>query len=77
MVLVTKNDGSILYCIDYRQFTKVTVKDSYLLPHTQDCFDFLQGSKWLMILDLESGLWQIEMDPQDSEKSTFLSMSGL
>ena len=52
VVLVTKKDGSIWYCIDYRQLNNVTVKDSYHLPDSQDCLDFLQGSKWLTTLDL-------------------------
>ena len=46
VVLVTKKDGSIRYCIDYRQLNNITIKDSYPLPHTQDCLDSLQGATW-------------------------------
>ena len=77
VVLVTKKDGSIRYYIDYRQLNNITVKDSYPLPHTQDCLDFLQGSKLLTTLDLQIGYLQIEMDPHDREKTAFSSMSGL
>lgn len=37
--LVTKTDGSICYYVDNRKLNNVTVKDSYPLPHTQDCLD--------------------------------------
>ena len=77
VVLVTKKDGSIRYCIDYRQLNDITLKDSYPLPHPQDCLEALRESKWFSTLDLQSGYWQIEMDPKDREKTAFASMSGL
>ena len=33
VILVTKKDGSIRYCIDYRQLNSITSKNSYPLPH--------------------------------------------
>ena len=65
---ITKPDGSIRYCIDYRQLHDVTLKDSYPLPHTQDCLESLREAKWFSTLDLQSGYWQIEMDQKDKEK---------
>ena len=77
VVLVTKKDGSIRYCIDYRQLNNITTKDSYHLPHPQDCLESLREAKWYSTLDLQSGYWQIEMDPEDREKTAFASLSGL
>ena len=77
IVLVTKKDGSIRYCIDYRQLNNITLKDSYPLPHPQDCLESLRESKWFSTLDLQSGYWQVEVDPKDKEKTAFTSMSGL
>ena len=76
-VLVTKKDGSIRYCIDYRQLNDITFKDSYPSPHPQDCLEALQESKWFSTLNVQSGYWQIEMDLKDREKTAFASMSGL
>ena len=77
VVLVKKKDGSIRYCIDYRRLNDLTVKDSYPLPLTQDCLDELSGSSWFSTLDLQSGYWQIEVDPNDRQKTAFASRSGL
>ena len=41
VVLVSKKDGSIRYCIDYRQLNDITLKDSYPLPHPQDYLEAL------------------------------------
>ena len=77
VVLVRKKDGSIRYCVDYRKLNAVTIKDSYPLPLTQDCLDELSGSSWFSTLDLQSGYWQIEVDPNDRQKTAFASRSGL
>ena len=71
VVLVTKKDGSIRYCIEYRQLNNITIKDSYHLPHPQDCLESLREAKWFSTLDLQSDYWQIEMDPEDCEKNSF------
>ena len=54
IVSVTKN-GSIRYCIDYRQLNNITFKDSYPLPHRQDCLESLRESKRFSTLDLQNG----------------------
>ena len=35
------------------------------------------GSSWFSTLDLQSGYWQIEVDPNDRQKTAFVSSSGL
>ena len=43
-VLVTKPDGSLRWCVDWRRLNSVTVKDSYPMPRVEDCLDALSGS---------------------------------
>ena len=71
VVLVRKKDGSLRFCIDYRPLNKITVKDSYRLPSIAESLDLLSGASLFSCLDLASGYWQVEMDPDDKEKTAF------
>jgi len=77
IVLVTKKDGSVRFCIDYRTLNSVTKKDAYPLPRIDEALDTLTGAKWFCTLDLASGYWQVEMDPGDRPKTAFASQHGL
>ena len=76
-VLVTKKDGKTRFCVDFREVNKVTVKDAYPLPRIEDCIDNLEGAEWFCTLDLQSGFWQVEVDPRDRQKTAFATRSGL
>ena len=77
IVLVKKKDGSTRFCVDYRKVNKVTRKDAYPLPRVDDTLDTLAGAKWFSTLDLISGYWQVEMHPDDREKTAFCTLEGL
>ena len=70
IMLVQKKDGSIRFYVDYR-------KDSYPLPRVDDLLDSLEGAQWFSTLDLASGYWQVEVDPQHREKTAFNTGQGL
>ena len=57
--------------------TAVTKKDANPLPHIQDVFDQLTGSKILSTLDLKSGYWQLPMEPRSIPKAAFTCHLGL
>ena len=77
IVLVQKKDGSTRFCVDYRKVNSVTRKDAYPLPRVDDTLDTLAGSKWFSTLDLLSGYWQVEVDPEDRQKTAFCTPDGL
>ena len=77
VVLVPKKDGSFRFCIDYRKVNAVTRKDAYPLPRVDDTLDTLAGSHWFSTLDLLSGYWQVEVSPEDREKTAFCTHEGL
>ena len=69
VVLVPKKDGTLRFCVDYRQLNSITSKDAYPLPHVDETLDTLAGSVWFTTLDLISGYWQVEVKPEDHEKT--------
>lgn len=77
VVLVRKKDGTLRFCIDFRRLNDCTKKDAYPLPRIDECLDCLSGSQWFCTLDLASGYWQVAMDPEDKEKTAFITHSGL
>jgi hypothetical protein len=48
IVMVTKNDGTIHFCCDFRRLNKETVKDCQLLPRIDDTLVALSGLKCLV-----------------------------
>ena len=76
VVLVRKKDGSARFCVDYRRVNSVTNKDAYPLPRVYDT-DTLAGSQVFTTLDLISGYWQVEVKPEDREKTAFCTSEGL
>ncbi|GFW62725.1 hypothetical protein TNCV_2624881 [Trichonephila clavipes] len=68
IVLVKKKDCSTRFCVDYRQLNDVTKRDNYPLPRIDDT---LAGTTWFSTLDLMSCYWQVEISPDDKEKTAF------
>jgi hypothetical protein len=76
VLFVSKPDGSLRMCIDYRALNKITVKNRYPIPRIDDLLDQLNGAKVFSSLDLMSGYWQLRMDPADVPKTAFRVPQG-
>ena len=55
----------------------MTKKDAHPLPRVEDIFDTLANSKIFTTLDLAMGYHQVELHPDDREKTAFSTPFGL
>ncbi|GJX23704.1 reverse transcriptase domain-containing protein [Tanacetum coccineum] len=63
-------------CIDYRKLNDATRKDHFPLPFMDQMIERLAGNEFYCFLDGFSGYFQIPIDPQDQEKTTFTCPYG-
>ncbi len=77
VVMVRKKDNTYRFCVDYRKLNSVTITDAHPLPRIDDSLDALSGSQYFSTMDMSSGYWQIELDPNDRKKTAFTTGDGL
>ena len=77
LVIVTKKDGGVRLCVDYRQLNQITKFDAYPMPRIEELLDKIGNAGYITTLDLAKGYWQVPMDPEDREKTAFTSPRGL
>ncbi|XP_056419610.1 uncharacterized protein LOC130361071, partial [Hyla sarda] len=73
---VSKKDGSLRPCIDYRGLNKITVKNRYPLPLISELFDRLQGAHIFTKLDLRGAYNLIRIREGDEWKTAFNTRDG-
>lgn len=62
--------------IDYRRLNDRIIEDKYPLPNIHDILDRLGRAQYFTTLDLASGYHQLEMHPNDIEKTAFTTERG-
>ena len=65
------------FCVDYRKLNAATVRNSHPLARMDECIDSLGDATVFTALDCNSRYWQVEIDEEDRDKTTFASHFGL
>ncbi|HEY6625664.1 MAG TPA: retropepsin-like aspartic protease/reverse transcriptase, partial [Ignavibacteriaceae bacterium] len=63
-------------CIDYRKLNDATRKDHFPLPFIDQMLERLSGKQYYCFLDGFSGYFQIPINPEDQDKTTFTCPYG-
>ena len=70
-VVIAYRNGKPRFCIDYRKLNAVTTPDEFPIPCQSEILSSLSGAQVLSSLDALSGFTQLELDPEDVEKTAF------
>ena len=76
IILVPKKDGSLRICVDYRKLNAATSPDPFPIPRVEDLLDGMSSAKFITILDLARGYWQVPMEPASRGKTAFSTDFG-
>ena len=76
VVLVKKANDKWRLCIDFTDINRACPKYSFPLPHIDLILDATAGHELLSFMDAFSGYNQIIMDPNDQEKTSFVTGQG-
>ncbi|GLJ48087.1 hypothetical protein SUGI_1015300 [Cryptomeria japonica] len=71
IVPVSKPDGSIRICTDFRDVNKACPKGDFPLPSINIIVDLTVGHAMLSLMDYFSTYNQIKIAPKDQDKTTF------
>jgi hypothetical protein len=76
VVMVRKKNGKWQMCVDFTNLNKCCPKDPYPLPRIDKLVDIATGCKLMSLLDCFSGYHQIWLNPDDEEKTSFITLGG-
>ena len=76
VVLIKKANDKRRLCIDFTNINRACPKDSFPLPWIDLMVDTTAGHELLSFMDTFSGYNQINMDPNDQEKTSFITGQG-
>jgi len=73
VIIVKKKDGSPQLCINYRKLNKVTVRDKYPLPVTEDQIDRLAKARIFSTIDLRNGFFHVDVEAKSRKYTAFVT----
>ena len=76
VVIVSKRDHTLRFCVDYRKLNALTKSDKYPLPRLDHALDVLGKCDTYSTLDACSAYWQIKMAEDSVEKTSFICHLG-
>ncbi|XP_058211655.1 uncharacterized protein LOC131323833 [Rhododendron vialii] len=76
-MVMKKKNGKWRVCVDYTNLNDACPKDWFPLPKIDQLLDATVSNAWLSFLDAYRDYHQIAMDPDDMEKSAFITPYGI
>ena len=76
VIPISKNEGKVRVCVDFRDLNKASPKDDFSLPHIDMLVNSTAGHLMLSFMNGFLKYSQILMAPEDMEKTSFITEWG-
>ena len=76
MVVALKSNGKVRICVDLTQLNKSVQREFYPLPRLEEIMASLEGSTHFSKMDANSGFWQIRLEEESQDYTTFIMPFG-
>jgi len=77
VLFVSKKDGTLRLCVDYRGLNKITIKNRYPLPLVSELISKLVAVSYISILNIRDAYHRIAIKDLDKWKIAFRIKQGL
>ena len=76
MVVVPKADGRVRICVDLTKLNECIYRERHIMPSVEQTLAQIGGATVFSKLDANSGFWQVELAPESSLLTTFITPLG-
>ena len=76
MLVEPKQDGAVRICVDLTKLNRYVKRQRHILPSVEQVLGQVGDAKVFSKLDANSGFWQIELTPESSKLTTFITPYG-
>lgn len=76
VVCVSKKNGSVRLCVDFRYLNSFTVPDAFPMQVAKELLYKVGKAQFITVLDLTKGYWQIPMKEEAKKFTGFVTHSG-
>ena len=76
IILIVNSNREPRPCIDYRKLNQVIRTEYFPLPNIEEWVEEIAPAKYITLLDLSRGYWQIPLSPKAQKLAAFISHFG-
>lgn len=76
IVMASKKNNELRFCVDYRKLNAITVDEPSFLPVIHETLKDLGGAKVFSSFDLQKGFWQVPLEESSRHLTAFTTPDG-
>ncbi|UYV76658.1 K02A2.6-like [Cordylochernes scorpioides] len=75
-LVLVKKQNKLRVCLDLRDLNKVIKRPNFKIPTIDEILPSLNNAKIFTVIDAKDGFWQVKLDSQSSDLTTFWTPFG-